>query len=365
MSIADTLARLGILPGTDTAAATGEILPAASGAAQAITPFGLILESAFLALAEPFLKIQALAESATAQLDTIVHILDLPKTEAEDHTEAWMTATEHHRDLTEDVSPGIESFRPASAHTKTHADVGSQPGSIGIAAEGEKSLVLRQATAEPNAPGDNYCSVGDLLASLDASGTGKFTTPAPTSAVHSTAQAGIMQNLAGMVRDTLSKIASFAKNAWNGALGDATAESSTLPALPADAFGDDPALAGQLPAMLEVMAEPSHQLVSLFGKTYEADEDSYDNPDNVLSLVKKAFEKWDKIDPEKYAASMVEYLKIRALPPEGIMVGQKAPSVTNVSVHQNIESTGDPFEAARQITNMIEAAGRQLPAASY
>jgi hypothetical protein len=107
--------------------------------------------------------------------------------------------------------------------------------------------------------------------------------------------------------------------------------------------------------------------LTLFGNAYEASGEDAGGMGNVLEGVKIAFGKWEKIDPEKYASTMVEHLKAQALPTESVPVmGQATASpVTNVSVSQYIESNGDPVDVARQITREIEAAGRQYPVASY
>jgi hypothetical protein len=144
---------------------------------------------------------------------------------------------------------------------------------------------------------------------------------------------------------------------WNQGAGSQPAEA------PVDGFASD----DRVRSILAAMTEPTRLIFTLFGNAYEIPTGADGANRGLMENVKEAFGKWEKIDPEHYASAMVDYLKAQALL---VAVDATAPSMgtaplANVNVTQYIDSVDDARDVARRITDEIEAAGRQFPAASY
>ncbi|AWI10314.1 hypothetical protein CKA38_14570 [Ereboglobus luteus] len=102
-----------------------------------------MVDSALLALEDPFLKIQTLVETAAAKLSTLVRITRLPS----DRMEAWMMAAQQHHVSPAEITAAIESIQAAAEHGR--ADIGnSKPWEqLGISPDQDPLDVLDQMHA--------------------------------------------------------------------------------------------------------------------------------------------------------------------------------------------------------------------------
>ena len=364
MTVSDILAQFGIPSDTD----AGKNLPAPEGAMQPAAHPVLVLESVMLALEEPFLRIQTIAEAAIAQIDTLIRAAAGKPTGRMD---AWLAAAERHHVPFAEVTRAIENIQTATEELYAGGGNRKPWESLGIFPAQDPFDVLEQvrdrmATLAPAIARSALAEAGigsgmfRLLQQqeLDLSGTGSGY---PAYQQHDSLS-NFAQNLMAEVRNATTWVSGILSG-FRDAVVESFPIEDSMEAWSRGVLGNTQAKESlaRLDDALREIAEP-------IGDTLQFSSSLVDNAgNNDLTALMSWLAPATTLDvssaiPASFLSQPSPTFALRTVSDDPAT----PPPNTTINVNQYIEGTTEPQKAAEDaIRSMLEMTAAQLPAENY
>jgi len=332
--------------------------PKPNAAEDTMAQVSLMLQSAMTLLARVSDQIEPVFEAAAAGFDTLAEIAGMSGNRMED----WLAEAKAYDVPADELVSAVNSVRAASERSRAddEGENGEPWRSLGVSFQANPFDVLDRISERIKELEPDYAR--SLLADVGMGDNMFRLLQQRDSASGGGAGEGEAGGGVGLIRNIAKAVSGQALGleALNDGI-QGTGDQSTETLVNGVASGS------RLRDMLQAITEPTKLLLTLFESAYEIPTGAGGGGRDILANVKEAFGKWEKIDPEEYASTMIDYLKTQALPVVSaatVASGGAAP-LGNINVTQYIDSDGDARDVARRITDEIEAAGRQYPSASY